>query len=242
MQYILQLRRWLDSVKPNVVIIALAPNDATDDALFQYTYGFDFDAEGIPIAPRSRLQLTLLQGSYVYRYFQVFTQRFPRLGAIFFPPASPETPLTTNNAMLCTNTPEAFAAFRSRTGKYLQKLKEMTEAKGARFGVFLIHYMWSFADEPYDESYWPNTSKDLDIDRCVKTGVQGYNAFVEGWLRDAGMAFENPYAAILRAKAENPKRKLWNYVDYHFSPAGHRVMADEMSAFVSELRAPRAGR
>ena len=49
------------------------------------------------------------------------------------------------------------------------------------------------------------------------------------------MTFHNPLEALLRAKAENPKRKLWNFVDYHYSPAGHRVNAEEMLVLLKKL-------
>jgi lysophospholipase L1-like esterase len=235
-QYILQLRRWADMVKPDVVVIALAPNDVTDDALFENTYGFDFDAEGIPIAPRSRTTLTLLQDSYLLRYFQIATARSTTLGRFFFPPASPETAVTLTPDMLCRATPGAIAAFQARTGKYMKKLKEMAEARGARFAVFLIQYMYVFESEPWYVAMAPGLKVELDEAKCVESRGRLYNAFIEGWLRDAGISFHNPYDALLRAKAENPKRKLWNYVDYHFSPAGHRLIADELHAFLGKLQ------
>jgi hypothetical protein len=236
-QYILQLRRWIDTVEPDAVIVALAPNDLSDDGLFEYQYGFDKDADGIPLAPKQRTTLALLQGSYVLRYLNVAVTG-TRLGPILFPPESPKTFLTASTDLLCRAPPEAVAAFDRTTGKYLAKLKQMTESKGARFGVFLIQYMWVFDAEPWYVPYFPTLQAQLDESKCTETRGRLYNTFIEGWLRGAGMAFRNPYDALIRAKAENPKRKLWNYVDYHFSPAGHRLIAGELGAFLKEIGIP----
>src|SRR5262249_10264571 len=106
------------------------------------------------------------------------------------------------------------------------------------FGVFLMQYMWNFPSEPYYEPIYPDLKAQLVEDKCLESGARAYNAFIERWLRGAGIAFHNPYPALLRAKTENPKRKLWNYVDYHSSPAGHRLLADELTAFLETLGAP----
>jgi hypothetical protein len=238
-QYILQLRRWLDAVKPDVVIVDLAPNDATDDSAFESQYGFTFDAEGRPLALQARTTLAALQGSYLLRYLNVALLRSATASRLFFPPVSPGIPIPETTDMFCRAEPVVRGIFQAKTGKYLKQIKEMVEAKGARFGVFMIQYMWVFADEPFHEAMLPGLREQLDKAGCLASRGLAYNAFVEGYLRDAGMAFADPYDALLRAKAENPKRKLWHYVDYHFSPAGHRVIGEELSAFVDRLRAPR---
>ena len=53
-QYILQLRKWLPKLKPDVVVVALAPNDINDDLLFERFNGFTFDADGAPLALKAQ--------------------------------------------------------------------------------------------------------------------------------------------------------------------------------------------
>jgi len=238
-QYILQLRRWLDSVKPDVVIVDLAPNDVNDDSAFEREYGFDFDADGIPLAPRARTTLGLLKASFLLRYLRIAAGRSPTVMSLFFSPASPATPVPDAIDLFCHDDPAIQAIFLAKTGKYLKKLQQMTEARGARFGVFMIQYMWVFDDEPFDEAEYPGLKEKLDKSGCLTGHGRGYNTFTQGFLRGAGIPFRDPYDALARAKAESPKRKLWHYADYHFSPAGHRVVADELGGFVKRLREAR---
>ena len=61
-------------------------------------------------------------------------------------------------------------------------------------------------------------------------------------LRQSDPGFEARFSAFLAAKREAPKRKLWNFYDYHFSPRGHEVLAGELVSLLSELRQARASR
>ena len=47
--------------------------------------------------------------------------------------------------------------------------------------------------------------------------------------------------AMLEEKVKNPERKLWNFYDYHFSPAGHQVVAHEVVDFLKENFLKRTG-
>jgi hypothetical protein len=55
------------------------------------------------------------------------------------------------------------------------------------------------------------------------------------FLRDSGIRVGNSYDGLLRAKRRDPKTKLWNFYDYHFSPAGHVVIAEEMFRFLGPI-------
>ena len=149
-----------------------------------------------------------------------------RVQNFFFPPASPETPIVDWKSILCSEDAIAREMFRKKTGKYLHQIKAMVEASGARFGVFLIHYMWTFDNEPFYEPRFPTYKHEMK--ECYASHGRPYNEFIEDYLHQSGMTFQNPLEALLRAKAEKPKRKLWNFVDYHYSPAGHQVNAEEM--------------
>ena len=234
-QYILQLRKWLPRLKPDVVVVDLAPNDLNDDLLFEHVNGFTFNAEGAPLALKGQTPLWLMQKSYLLRYFYVALQHLgrPRVMNFFFPPASPETPIIEWKRILCSEDPIAREMFEKKTGKYLRQIKKMAEASGARFGVFLIHYMWTFDNEPFYEPRYP-TYKD-EMKACYASQGRPYNEFIENYLHQNGMTFQNPLEALRRAKAEKPKRKLWNFVDYHYSPAGHLVNAEEMHTLLKGL-------
>jgi lysophospholipase L1-like esterase len=234
-QYILQLRKWLPTLKPDVVIVNLAPNDINDDLLFERLNGFTFDADGAPLAPKAQLPLWLMQKSYLLRYFHVLLQHMGSARAMdfFFPPAMPDTPIVEWTSILCSDDATAREMFPKKTGKYLNQIKAMVEASGARFGVFLIHYMWTFDDEPYYEPRFPTFKTEMR--ECYASHGRPYNEFIESYLHEHGMTFHNPLEALLRAKAENPKRKLWNFFDYHYSPAGHQVNADEMLVLIKKL-------
>ena len=234
-QYVLQLRKWLPKLKPDVVIVVLAPNDLEDDLLFERVNGFTFDAEGAPLAPKRQTPLWLMQKSYLLRYFYVALQHLPSDAArnFFFPVASPETPIIGWGRILCSEDPAAREMFPKKTGKYLHQIKKMVEESGARFGVLLIQYMWTFDNEPFYEPRYPTYKHDMK--QCYRSQGRPYNEFIEDYLQQNGMTFQNPLEALRRAKAENPKRKLWNFVDYHFSPAGHQVIAGELYTLLKKL-------
>jgi hypothetical protein len=40
--------------------------------------------------------------------------------------------------------------------------------------------------------------------------------------------FASIYQRFSTAKARDPKRKLWQFYDYHFSAAGHVLAAEEL--------------
>jgi hypothetical protein len=233
-QYVLQLRKWLPEVQPDVVIVALAPNEVVDDLLWEWQYGLTFDDKGAPLAPKAQSTLGALRASYLLRYFHVFLQqRSPRGLHFFFPPESPSTPLAEVTNILCREHAPTRALFEKKTGAYLRAMKRMAEGAGARFGVLLVQYMWTFDDEPYDEGLYPDVARTMKD--CYASHGRSYDEYIEAFLRDAAIPFQNPRAALLRAKAENPRRKLWHYVDYHYSPAGHRVIAGELHALLRPL-------
>jgi lysophospholipase L1-like esterase len=238
-QYILELRRWLPLVQPDVVILNLAPNDVTDDLMFEQRYGYTFDADKNPLAPKSRTSLWLLQKSYLLRYFHYFLQHAsPERGMnLFFPLESPDTKVIEFKRLMCAEDAEARQAFEAKTGKYVRKLEEMTKAAGARFGVMLVQYMWVFDDEPYYEPLFPTYKTEMAP--CYASHGKPYDDYIEGFLQKNGIAYQNPHAALLRAKAEQPKRKLWHYLDYHYSVEGHRVVADELHSLVKRIIEPR---
>ena len=234
-QYALQLRKWLPELHPDVVIVALAPNDVADDLIWERTYGLTFDAEGGPLAPIARGRLTAIQSSYLLRYFFVYLQQGgqERLEKVFAP-IVPELPALDNGDLMCRGDARAKGYFNEKTAKYLRWMKQRSEAAGAKFAVLLIQYMWFFDDEPYSEMFAP-PYKEVMKD-CYASHGHVYNEFAEAFLREAGIPFQNPYEALLSAKKENPTRKLWHFVDYHYSPAGHRVIAGELHKLVASLR------
>jgi hypothetical protein len=125
-----------------------------------------------------------------------------------------------------------------KTGHYLLGLRDMTEASGARFAILMIHYMYVFDDEPWYRGLYPGLEEDLRRLGCRDKKGAPYRDFVHGFLAANRIRYRDSYDALLHAKTENPRRKLWGLYDYHYSPAGHRVIADELSALLDPLLAP----
>jgi GDSL-like lipase/acylhydrolase family protein len=234
-QYLLQLRHYLPRFGPEIVLVMLAPNDLADDSGFERTFGFDVDEAGIPVRPKAGFRLWVLQKFWTLRYLDVLlVRRFPALhDAIFV--ENPKAPVVDWPRLLCQDDAEARSAFRAKTGRYLRRLRDLAASRGAELAVFMIHYPWVFPNEPFYEPAYPTLKGDLASWGCGGASVERYNAFVEGYLREAKIRYRNPYDALMRAKTVEPRTKLWNFYDYHFSPAGHRLVAAELSAFVQEI-------
>ena len=231
-QYILQLRRYLPQFHPAVVIVFLAPNDAEDDFSFEDRNGYEFDERGMPLQPITRGRLWLLQKFWTLRYGDVAAQRrLPWLEIRIWPPRLDGRRHPRWVGMLCGGgDPEEFEWFRSKTGPYVAELKRMAEGAGARFAVVLTNYMWVFPDEP---SAAPALDSS-DQRQCTATHGDAYRAFIHTYLSDRGILFDDPYETLATAKTRTPAEKLWNFYDYHFSPAGHAVMATELLRFLRQ--------
>jgi len=110
----------------------------------------------------------------------------------------------------------------------------MSEAADAQFGVFLIHYMYTFEDEPFYERQFPEWKESLKAWDCLGSKGRPYQDFIEPFLEKHKIRYRNSYEAMLMEKTRDPKQKLWGFYDYHFSPAGHQVMAREVVNFLRE--------
>jgi lysophospholipase L1-like esterase len=239
-QYLLMLRRLLPLVEPDLVIVVLAGNDLEDDFSFERLYGYEFDAAGVPLRPEGRTRLWLFQKSWLLRrVYDALGGVAPELRERLWPPANPSIEVPPWQAFYCAATPETQDLFRVKTGPYLQQIAAMVGERGAALGVFMIHYLWAFGEPYYEERYPESFREAMKQAKCSEEGVARYNAFVEGQLADYGLPFHNTFERFRREKRERPARKLWNYYDYHFSPAGNQVIADEMLGFVERLIAGR---
>jgi len=236
-QYVLQLRRWLPEFEPDIVVVALAANDLADDTFFEYEFGFVFDANGLPLAPRATTRLAIQRRFYFARYLETVVDRLVPSAHGFVFPAATDVPGVDWKRLLCSGDPEMERLWLSKTGHYLQGLRDMTEASGARFAVLMIHYSFIFDDEPWYRLVFPDLESELRRMGCRDTKGSEYRRFVSGFLEENRFVFRDSYDGLLRAKVEAPKRKLWGFYDYHFSPAGHLVTADELSALLDPLLA-----
>jgi len=235
-QYLLMLRRLAPKVAPDVVIVVTGSNDLGDDMWFENRYGFVLDEDGVPLRPRARLQLWTLQHSYFLRYTEVFLQRFvPSLESAIFRPADDSVVPLSWTTLSCRLQPEAARSFEERTGRYLLQLDTMARSAGAQFGVLVMHYLYSFENEPFYEKKYPSMKADLAKEHCYEANARPYVEFVDGFLERNRISYRDTHGALLAAKREAPTRKLWNFVDYHFSPAGHEIMAGELVKLVLEM-------
>ena len=139
--------------------------------------------------------------------------------------------------------PKSQAAFRERTGKYVRALQKMTRESGAEFVVYMIHYLWLFDDEPFyrhaGDAAWHAEAKRYG---CDQHDLEPYNRFVEGYLEENQIPFHNSYDRFKREKRARPKVKLWSFDDYHFSEAGHKVVADELLSVLEPYVSARGSR
>ena len=235
-QYLLMLRRLAPRVAPDLVIVVTGSNDLADDMHFERQFGFVLDQDGVPHHLRKRLQLWALQKSYLLRYLEVFLQAFfPRLESAIFPPTDDSIAPLGWMTLSCRLQPEATRWFEERTGRYLVELEKMARSAGARFGVLVTHYLWSFEDEPFYEKRFPGLQKELSEAHCREANARPYVEYIDGFLERHRIPHRDTHAAFLAAKREVPTRKLWNFFDYHFSPAGHEVTGGELAKLVLEM-------
>lgn len=232
-QYILQLRRYLPQFHPDVVLVFVAPNDAQDDFNFEDRYGFEFDDRGMPRRIQAATQLWLLQKWWTLRYLDVAAQR---RGAEFYDLLWPHRLEQRDHPdwwlLLCSAEPAGRAWFLRKTGPFINELKRMSQTAGARFGVVLIQYMWIFPDEASADSPDPARAATGLRGECLRNGGRPYRQFMHAFLERSGIAYVDLYDALRAAKTRQPRVKLWNFYDYHFSPAGHRVVADAVVEFL----------
>lgn len=234
-QYLLQLPRFLEELKPDVVIAVIAPNDVTDDFLFEQRFGYAFDERGIPTRPIARGRLWALKRIWSLRYLDVLANRiFPGLNRAMWPPHLPDSEIPSWEGFLCAENETSREWFLAKTGAYLVELKRMSEAGGAEFGTFFVNYMYLFDDEPIykAEERQGAVMESLRAWNCKETKGAPYREFMYAFLSERGIPYDDPYIRLLREKRDDPRRKLWNYYDYHFSPAGHTIIAEELTDFI----------
>lgn len=235
-QYILQLRSWLTELKPDIVIVAFAPNDLMDDYTYERWYGFDFDAGGLPERVQARTELALLKWSYILRYFESATLTgAPKVHGIFFGDEQPQVPLFYWQELACEGNASSKQFFAAKTARYMRGMKEMVETAGAKFGVAMVQYPYFFEHEAYYKGTAPGLAATIEKYGCYRTKGIPYQEFVEDFFRQSGIKFRNPYWAMARAEEERPGHKLWNFYDYHYAGPGHALMADATTAVVREL-------
>jgi hypothetical protein len=228
-QYHLQLNQWLPELKPDIVVIHLAPNDVADDQSYQRWYGYEFDDQGMPKAVKATTRLWLQKNVFLIRAVEVMavTGRAPWLAALGFPDASPEVKPIPWQSFACRTDPQAQEVFKSNTGKYLLGLKDKVERSGAKFAVLMTQYSYFFENESFYEPAFPGLKDQLISFGCWADKGKPYQDYVEGFLREHGITYRNPYPVLAEQERLNPTHKLWNYRDYHYSEAGHRIIANE---------------
>ena len=234
-QYVLLARRMIPEFKPDIVIVLHAPNDIEDDGKFEYQYGFNFDARGIPVRIKAATMLGLLKSSFALRYLEVFSLKCSTaLHLWLFPAQSPDRPWEPWLPHYCSKESPLNALYREKTGHFLKEVKRLSEEGGAAFRVYLIHYMGVFPDEPAYEKQLVSLNSQMSEAGCAEN-VRSYNEFTESFLTESGIQFTNAYEHFLQAKIANPKVKLFGYYDYHFTPAGHRLVAEQLAQSLQGL-------
>ena len=70
---------------------------------------------------------------------------------------------------------------------------------------------------------------------CYENNGAPFNDFIEAFLEQNQIHYRNTRDAMLAAKKQSPSRKLWNFYDYHFSPAGHEVVGQELYELITGM-------
>ncbi|MEE2678701.1 MAG: SGNH/GDSL hydrolase family protein [Myxococcota bacterium] len=240
-QYILLLRRFLPLIEPDIVVVVTGANDLTDDSNLERKHGFALDADGIPLAPENRWRLWWIQNSYFLRYVEVGARRLiPDLYEAAFPPANPDLVVPFWMDILCDEDPASRDQYPERTGRYLLAMKQLTESAGVEFAVLVMHYLYTFENEPYYEPRFPWLREKLEELGCYENYGAPFNQYIEAFLEENGVRYRNSQDAMAAAKREVPSRKLWNFYDYHFSRAGHQVMGDELYELIAPIMSEQA--
>ncbi|MDO8504540.1 MAG: SGNH/GDSL hydrolase family protein, partial [Candidatus Liptonbacteria bacterium] len=239
-QYILQMKRFLPLVQPDIVVAFFAPNDLADDYNFENRFGFAFDERGIPTNPLARVRLWLLQHFWTLRYVDVLTtQKLHVLDRLIWPNHLPADQISQAGDVfkfMCGDDQVSRDWFNRKTGKYLEEMKRLAEASGAKFTVSLTNYMFPFRDT--EATYTDGLKaqyKQLDATGCKAESGQTMRDFFASFFEKENIPYDDPYNALAEQKNAEPRVKLWNYYDYHYSPAGHKVIAQELFGFLKQL-------
>ena len=118
--------------------------------------------------------------------------------------------------------------------------KRLTESAGVEFAVLVMHYLYTFENEPYYEPRFPWLREKLEELGCYENYGAPFNQYIEAFLEENGVRYRNSQDAMAAAKREVPSRKLWNFYDYHFSRAGHQVMGDELYELIAPIMSEQA--
>lgn len=231
-QYALQLRKYLSKFNPDFVITLISPNDLRDDLIIERKYGLERDIRGVPLKLQNSFWLTLLKNSYLLRTLH---DRVPSLVQIFSRPTNPSIALIAWQKCLCQKNTDVVKILKEVTGKNLIGMRELSESTGAKFGVLVGQYSYIFPKEPH---YWKRYSSpmpDLEYFGCHRDGKAPFNSLIDTFLKDHQIAFRNSLKSFWNEKQIHPKQKLFNFYDYHFSPAGHKLLAQELVELLKEL-------
>jgi hypothetical protein len=239
-QYHMQLNRWLPELKPDIVVVNLAPNDLSDDIGYQREYCFGFDHEGMPDRVLATSRLWWQKHLYLARALDVLavTGRAPWMMHLRPAEKCPEIEPVVWHAMACAGDEELHKKFRENTGKYLVGLRDKVERTGAKFAVMMVQYSYFFENEAYYEPAFAGLKERLVKYGCWTSQGRPYQEFVEAFLNEKGIRFQNPYAVLAKEEADHPTHKLWNYRDYHYSEAGHQIVAAQLLELLRPMVAP----
>ena len=228
-QYLMMLRKFQETIEPDMVVIVLAPNDTEDGMGWDERYGFVRDEAGAPLHPETQGWLALTRASFVARsFYAILEGRSPAALEFFFPSANPGKGRRQWAHLACITDDRSKDFFRSVTGTTLHNLKEISAGADADFAVMGIHYQYYFPNEPYYEKRFPGQKAMLEKFGCAESRGEKYEAFLWEYMEANAIPFASIYQRFSTAKARDPKRKLWQFYDYHFSAAGHVLAAEEL--------------
>lgn len=232
-QYLLMLRKMRLTIEPDLVIIVLAPNDTEDSMAWDERYGFVRDEAGVPLHPETQGWLALTKTSFAVRSFYALLEgRWPAALEFVFPSANPGKGRRQWEQLVCITDDRSKEFFRTITGRTLKMLSDMSAEVDADFAVMGIDYQYYFPNEPYYEKRYPGQKEQLERFGCAESRGEKYQAFLVNYMESNSIPFASTYQRFSEAKARNPKRKLWQFYDYHFSPAGHELAAAELLQLV----------
>lgn len=115
------------------------------------------------------------------------------------------------------------------TGALIRRLDEEVQARGARLGVIIVNA----PEQVYDER-WAAASKAMAPTEGINWDPEAPNRRLAGILDEAGIPYLDLLPAFREAATQPETLPLYFRFDFHWTPAGHALAAQEAESFLRE--------
>ena len=238
------LRAIGDRYRPQLVILSLfVGNDFTDVQMggleqFQVEDGLLVRKPLRPVTGVSAGAQKLLRRSHQLQFLRALQLAWERRRQVAA--AAPHAALAAGDPWLLEfakvhlreHPPEVARAVDETLG-ILDKFRNVCREHGADLVLMVIPRSYQIYPEERQElqAAFRIADQDLDLDHPQR--------LLRGWADRSGVAMLDLLEALRRDQSQNPRRKLFYYSDAHMNPAGHKLVAEALAAFLAEKGLPR---